>query len=341
MSNKFLLTVLTGISLLLLCYTSYNYFRSRNINKRMMTIQPIFYDSFGNLTAESQVVEEVSDEDIDVTYITTNIMSTPEMEQKEKEEEEGFVTHSVTSHEEDKKTGKKKRQTSFTQEDYHLLMLNDTEAWRLLTNGLFTEYPTIPYGQIKSQIQEVYNSNYCEIEVPIWYWENPSDDTNFKKITKTKKWVVNSAIAETCKHIFSDIYNDPSQPIINIADSAMGTWALRGKMHSDARTVSAHALGASFDINPSTGTFNVNGIVYGNGYGNDPMPKEVWYSLPQSHKKYNVLYKDCPVVKIFKAYGFYWGGDWNSGKDCMHLAFLGDGGNAREIGQQNYRLYHY
>ena len=154
------------------------------------------------------------------------------------------------------------------------------------------------------------------------------------------KWVVNVKLKDILLHIFQDIYNDPSQPIINIADKGMGSWVVRGKLHSDARTISAHALGCCFDINPGTGTYNINGKLYGNGYANAAMPKSVWYSIPQSHKKYNVIYKDSPIVKIFKSYGFVWGGDWKSGTDPMHFSFIGDGSNAREVGQANYKLYH-
>lgn len=220
-----------------------------------------------------------------------------------------------------------------------LIYMNENEAWALLTNNAFTSYPTQPFGQIKSILHNVHSKKSKTISVPVWYWEDPSDDNNFNKVTTYRDWEVNEEIAEMCEVLFKEIYDDPSQPIINIADAGMGTWSVRGKMHRDDRTLSAHSIGASFDINPSTGTFSVNGTHYGNAYGDQPMPTEIWKKLPESHKKYHVLYVDSPIVKIFKSYGFYWGGDWKSSKDCMHLAFLGDGINAREIGQSNYEEF--
>ena len=130
------------------------------------------------------------------------------------------------------------------------------------------------------------------------------------KITTYKTFAVNSKLATTFRHIFEDIYNDPSQPVINIADSGMGTWVLRGKNHNSSNTMSAHALGCAIDINPSTGSFKLNGTWYGNGYKHKAMSKTTWTMLPECHTKYHVLYDGCPIVETFKSYGFYWGGDW-------------------------------
>ena len=143
-------------------------------------------------------------------------------------------------------------------------------------------------------------------------------------------------IRNTFVHIFEDIYDDPSKPIINIADKGMGTWVLRGKNHNSANEMSAHALGCAIDINPSTGSVNINGKWYGNGYNQAVLSKEIWTQLPETHSKYHILYDGCPIVEVFKSYGFYWGGDWTSPKDCMHLSYIGDGSDARLIGVSNY-----
>ena len=223
--------------------------------------------------------------------------------------------------------------------DRELILLSDSEAWKLVSNGVFDSYPTQPYSQIKKQVQQVYNDNICMITVKCWYWSNPDDETDMSKTTVTKKFAVNKTISQLFVNIFNDIYNDPSKPVINIADAGMGTWVLRGKNHSDKNTLSGHSMGTTIDINPSTGSFLINGTWYGNGYGHRAMPKSVWEQLPECHKKYHVLYVDCPIVQIFKSYGFYWGGDWKSGTDCMHLSFLGDGSDGRVKGQANYYMY--
>ena len=156
------------------------------------------------------------------------------------------------------------------------------------------------------------------------------------KKTITKTFAVNSKIASVFEHIFEDIYKHPSQPVINIGDKGMGTWVLRGKNHKDSNTMSSHSLGVAIDINPSTGSFYVNGKWYGNAYGQNKMPSSMWSQLPEVQKKYHVLYDGCPIVEIFKSYGFYWGGDWTSGTDAMHLSYIGDGSSARATGIKNF-----
>lgn len=229
--------------------------------------------------------------------------------------------------------------SSLTLNDEELIMLSENEAWTLISNGYFNAYPNVAYKTIKSEVAAIQASNTKTITVKVWYWANPSDDTDMTKTTVTKTFAVNSTIASLFEHAFEDIYNDPSKPVINIGDAGMGTWVLRGKNHNDNNTLSSHAIGAAIDINPSTGSFYVNGTWYGNAYGQKAMSQNIWAQLPECHKKYHVLYNDCPIVKIFKSYGFYWGGDWSSGTDCMHLAFIGDGSSARKTGQSNYLKY--
>ena len=223
-----------------------------------------------------------------------------------------------------------------TASDVEIALMSENEAWEYITNGLWTEYPTSSFKANKSKLVELQQTNTETITVRVWYWANPDDETDMRKVTKTKTFAVNSKLARTFEHIFEDIYNDPMKPIINLADTAMGTWVLRGKNHNDSKTMSAHSLGVAIDINPSTGSFNVNGTWYGNAYGQRAMPESVWKLLPETHKKYHVLYNGSPIVEIFKSYGFYWGGDWKSGTDSMHLSYLGDGSSARKTGIANY-----
>lgn len=220
-----------------------------------------------------------------------------------------------------------------------LILLSDDEAWVLLTDGLFTSYPSGSYASNKGKLQELYTTHMAMITVPVWYWEDPKDETNMAKKSTTKTFAVNDKLADLFIDVFNDIYHDPSQPVINLGDAGMGTWVLRGKNHNSNNSLSGHSLGTTIDINPSTGSFKVNGTWYGNGYGHRAMSKSTWEQLPECHDKYHVLYKDCPIVQIFKSYGFVWGGDWTSGTDCMHFSFLGDGSNARVNGQENYYKY--
>lgn len=220
--------------------------------------------------------------------------------------------------------------------DIELATLSDTEAWILLSNGIFDSYPKQPYRAIADKLETIRNENTVTITVPCWYWANPSDDSDFTKTTIEKTFAVNTALKDTFLHIFNDIYAAESQPIINIADKGMGTWVLRGKNHNSNNTMSAHSIGGAIDINPSTGSFCVNGKWYGNAYNQSAMPTYIWEQLPECHKKYHVLYADSDIVKIFKAYGFIWGGDWSSGTDPMHFSYIGDGASARVRGTQNF-----
>lgn len=227
-----------------------------------------------------------------------------------------------------------------TASDKEIALMTENEAWAYVTNGIWTSYSTTSFNENKDKLVQLQQTNTETITVKVWYWADPKDDTNMTKVTKDKTFAVNSKLADTFRHIFEDIYNDPSKPVINLADTAMGTWVLRGKNHNNSKTMSAHSLGVAIDINPGTGSFYVNGVWYGNAYGQKPMSKTVWEQLPECHKKYHVLYNGSPIVEIFKSYGFYWGGDWKSGTDCMHLSYLGDGSSARATGIQNYTDRH-
>ena len=226
--------------------------------------------------------------------------------------------------------------TVLSNTDAEIAMLSENEAWTFVTNGIWNSYPTGSYSSNASKLQELKSTNTKTITVKCWYWNNPKDAYDLSKTTVTKTFAVNTKLADTFEHIFEDIYNHPSQPIINIADGGMGTWVLRGKNHNSNNTMSAHSLGVAIDINPSTGSFYVNNTWYGNAYGQKTMPESIWLQLPNVQKKYHVLYDGCPIVEIFKSYGFYWGGDWKTGTDAMHLSFLGDGKTAREKGINNY-----
>lgn len=224
-----------------------------------------------------------------------------------------------------------------TQSDEQLIMMDEDKMWSYLTNGLITGYPTSTVSELYSGLSDLYSSYGVTIRVPVWYWKYPNDDTNFAKVKQYKTFYVNKAIAQLFQHAFEDIFNDESQPVINLADTGAGCWNIRGKTNSMNSRISTHAIGAAIDINPGTGSFLINGTWYGNGYQHQTVTKKLWEELPECHAKYHVLYDGSPIVNIFKSYGFVWGGDWQSPKDCMHLSFIGEGQGTRLKGQEYYK----
>ena len=281
--------------------------------KKYTQVETVWLDAEGNETTERPEADEYASLELpEVTYVS----------------EAANELHTAQTHSTSVVT------SSFTPSDIQLATATDDEAWQMISQGAFTSYPRGNYSQFLPTLQQLRSNYATTIHVPVWYWENPNDDTNFNKVTRQYTCTVNTAVADLFKHVFEDIYNNPAKPIINLGDSGMGTWVIRKK--TSGSTLSAHALGVAIDINPSTGSFSVGGKVYGNGYRNATMSQVMWAQLPESHKKYHVLYDGSPIVETFKAYGFCWGGDWKSGTDCMHFSYLGDGVNARQVGRANY-----
>lgn len=229
--------------------------------------------------------------------------------------------------------------SAMTQDDISLIMLGESEAWSLLTGGAYSTQPDAPFTAHATTLEKIKANMGTTIEVDVWYWEDPSNQTNLNKVSVKKKFLVNKAISPLFEHAFADAYNDPEKPVWNIADTGGGAWSCRGKSNDPSRKPSSHSYGCCVDINPSA-KVDVNGTTYGNGQPMNPVPDDVFETLPESHTKYHLMHKSGAWVRHFEHYGFVWGGEFSSSyRDPMHISWIGEGSNTRENGQQNYKNF--
>lgn len=138
-----------------------------------------------------------------------------------------------------------------------------------------------------------------QVTVSVQVWDLDADGN---KITRTARFQIHEALADTVKQIFAEIYAGGERfPI-----KSLGGYCWRGDGSS-----SEHCLGTAIDINPDENYMctNSGAALTGTHWspGSDP------YSIPANGE----------VVRIFAKYGFGWGGTWNSKKDYMHFSYFG------------------
>ena len=119
----------------------------------------------------------------------------------------------------------------------------------------------------------------------------------------TMKLTVHKKLAGEFKAIFNDMYK------IKFRIKASQTAAYVWKTIIGTGTVSQHSYGLAIDINWNDNPcfYNINTDV-SNGYGGY-QPGKNQYSVTKE------------VISIWKAHGFYWGGDWQGKKDTMHFSY--------------------
>ena len=129
--------------------------------------------------------------------------------------------------------------------------------------------------------------------------------------------VINKKLSDEVKQIFDEIFLFffPIKSVIPIVKFgwddeksmlANNTSAFNYRKIKGTERLSNHAFGLAIDINPLLNPYvKINSVE----------PKGAVYNpeLP------GTITKDSDVVKIFKLFGWNWGGDWTRGKDYQHF----------------------
>lgn len=151
---------------------------------------------------------------------------------------------------------------------------------------------------------------------------------NFQGKIKSGELIVNKKIAAKTVKIFYELY-EIKYPIQSIklvdeygADdeksmAANNTSAFNYRKVAGTNRLSKHALGLAIDINPRINPYiNSKGVL---------APKNAKVYQVRDVKKCKGKYakymiqRNSKITKIFKKYGFSWGGDWKYSKDYQHF----------------------
>ena len=159
-------------------------------------------------------------------------------------------------------------------------------------------------------IPEPIKNNLCVIDIKYWGFDSES---HLGQIVTT------SELKTEVAAIFDTIYRKkfPIEKIIPIvhygwSDSlsmaANNTFCFNYRKIKDSQLLSPHAFGIAIDINPMQNPY----IKYGTKIKE---PKYATYD----ERLMGTITENSIVVKVFKQYGWKWGGDWRFTKDYQHF----------------------
>ena len=139
--------------------------------------------------------------------------------------------------------------------------------------------------------------------------------------------IVNKKIAKKTVKVFYELYQkkyriqrmrliDDYNANDNKSMSANNTSAFNYRVISGTKKLSNHSYGLAIDINP-----RINPWVKGNKVSpsNGKVYKQRKTSKCKGKYKRYMIHKNDTAYKIFKKYGFSWGGNWRSSKDYQHF----------------------
>lgn len=146
---------------------------------------------------------------------------------------------------------------------------------------------------------------------------------------KNGELVVNKKIAKKVVKIFYELYREkyPIQRMKLIDDygandvksmKANNTSAFNYRVISGSSALSRHAYGMAIDINPLVNPY-VRGKYVSPSSGKAYVQRNV-KRCKGKYKKY-MIHKNDVICRIFKKYGFKWGGDWKSPRDYQHFEY--------------------
>lgn len=99
----------------------------------------------------------------------------------------------------------------------------------------------------------------------------------------------------------------------NRSMAANNTSAFNFRVIAGTSRLSLHAFGAAIDINPVQNPYV--------GAAAQVFPPLAVEYVERTHLRPGMITRPGPVIDAFDAFGWNWGGDWNSPKDYQHFSF--------------------
>ena len=154
---------------------------------------------------------------------------------------------------------------------------------------------------------------------------------NYNHEVQVGELIVNQAIAQDCVNIFRELfeieYEVESMRLIDDYWTGDGvesdtnsiahnnTSAFNYRVVPGSGHLSNHAKGRAIDLNPLQNPY----VKYKSDGSFAHYYKDMELYLDRNSGKAHMITHQDDAFKIFRKYGFFWGGDWNSVKDYQHF----------------------
>nr|MBP3597935.1 M15 family metallopeptidase [Eubacterium sp.] len=150
---------------------------------------------------------------------------------------------------------------------------------------------------------------------------------DFEGNVQDGEMIVNKKIAKRTLKVFYRLYKIkyPIQQMVLVDEydaddessmAANNSSAFNYRTIANTNRLSKHSLGMAIDINPRVNPYITS---YGIAPANSKVYKERNVAKCRGKYKKCMIHHGDKVYKIFKKYGFSWGGDWKNSKDYQHF----------------------